>query len=521
MHTVETMKNLVIINGQINTMNPRQPFASALAIRDGRIICVGTDEEIKKVMPPDAEVIDAGGNSVFPGFIDTHVHFMMTGQDAAAVQLGKAKTRGEFMRLLTEKEKELKPGMWLQGTGYDETQFPEKTLPPVEELDRAFPDRPVFVGRMDAHQVYLNTAAFKALGLSAAEHGVVTDDRGKFTGVIKDPANGLARTIMSDKLITDEMRREYLHIASQEALKKGTTSLCALEGGTLCNEKDVPVYLKYKDELPVHTYLLHQVMDVDKVIAEGQRSIGGCIVLDGSMGSRTAAMFEDYADMPGCRGELYYTQKEVDDFVMEAHSKGLQISMHCIGDLAIEVLLQAYEKALAKYPRADHRHRFEHFGVPTPDQIERARRLGCCLAVQPAYVFSDSAEKMHRARLGAERQKRACMLRTLLDKGFVLGGGSDASVTPISPFRGIAAAMNHYNPAERISLYEALKMFTIDAARLTFQENEKGTLEVGKLGDVAIIEGDIRTMDTSDKDAFDNIRFLYTIVKGEIKYRAE
>lgn len=500
-------------------MNPYQPFAQALAIRNGRIVAVGTDEEIKKVMPPDAEVIDAGGNSVFPGFIDTHVHFMMTGQDAAAVQLGKAKSQWEFMQLLVEKEKTLKPGMWLQGTGYDETQFPEKSLPPIAELDRIFPERPVFIGRMDAHQVCLNTAAFRALGLSANEHGVVTDSKGNFTGIIKDPANGLARTIMSDKLITDEMRREYLHIASQEALKKGTTSLCALEGGTLCNEKDVPVYLKYRDELPVHTYLYHQVMDVDKVIGEGQKSIGGCIVLDGSMGSRTAAFFEDYSDMPGCRGELYYMQKEVDDFVMEAHSKGLQISMHCIGDLAIEVLLQAYEKALAKYPRADHRHRFEHFGVPTWDQVERARRLGCCLAVQPAYVFSDSAEKMHRARIGAERQKRACMLRSLLDKGFVLGGGSDASVTPISPFRGIAAAINHYNPAERISLYEGLKMFTIDAARLTFEEKEKGSLEVGKIGDVAIIEGNIHEMNLADKDAMDSIKFLYTIVEGKIKYQ--
>ena len=500
-------------------MNPRQPYAQALAIKDGRIIAVGSDEEIKKVMPPDAEIIDAGGNSVFPGFIDTHVHFMMTGQDAAAVQLGKAKTRQEFIRLLAEKEKDLKPGMWLQGTGYDETQFPEKSLPSIEELDAVFPDRPVFAGRMDAHQVCLNTAAFRALGISPDEHGVEKTADGRFSGVIKDPANGLVRTIMSDKLITDEMRREYLHIAAQEALKKGTTSLCVLEGGTLCNEKDVPVYLNYNDELPVHTYLLHQVMDVDKVISEGQRSIGGCIVLDGSMGSRTAALFEDYADMPGCRGELYYTQKEVDDFVMEAHCKGLQISMHCIGDRAIEVLLQAYEKALEKYPRHDHRHRFEHFSIPTWEQVERARRLGCYLAVQPAYVFSPSAEKMHRTRLGAQRQQRVCMHRTLLDKGFLLGGGSDASVTPISPFRGIASAMNHYNAAERISLYEGLKMFTSDAARFTFEENEKGTLEIGKLGDVAIIEGNIHEMDHSDMEAMDNIKFLYTIVEGEIKYK--
>ncbi|MBR3707322.1 MAG: amidohydrolase family protein, partial [Firmicutes bacterium] len=122
-------------------------------------------------------------------------------------------------------------------------------------------------------------------------------------------------------------------------------------------------------------------------------------------------------------------------------------------------------------------------------------------------------------RLGLQRQQRVCMHRTLLDKGFLLGGGSDASVTPISPFRGIASAMNHYNAAERISLYEGLKMFTSDAARFTFEENEKGTLEIGKLGDVAIIEGNIHKMDHSDMEAMDNIKFLYTIVEGEIKYK--
>ena len=324
------MKNLVIINGQINTMNPFQPYAQALAIKDGIITAVGSNDEIKRVMPLDAEIIDAKGNSVFPGFIDTHVHFMMTGQDAAAVQLNGAKTRQEFMSLLKEKEKELKPGMWLQGAGYDETQFPEKTLPTIEELDAAFPERPIFVGRVDAHQVCMNTAAFVALGIPLDSQGVEVNEKGKFAGVIKDPTNGVARTILSDRLITEEMRREYLHIASMEALKKGTTTLCALEGGTLCNEKDVPAYLKYKDELPIHTYLMHQVMDVKKVIDEGQKAIGGCIVLDGSMGSRTAAFFDDYADMPGCKGNLYYTPKEVEEFVMEAHSKGLQISMHCI-----------------------------------------------------------------------------------------------------------------------------------------------------------------------------------------------
>jgi len=515
------MNNLVIINGQINTMNPFQPYAQAVAIKNGRIIAVGSNEEIKQVMPFDAEIIDAKGNSVFPGFIDTHAHFSMTGQNASQVDVYSAESKEDFIRILKEKEKTLPPGVWLQGTGYDETQYPGKALPTIEELDAAFPDRPIIVGRVDAHQLCLNSIAFKELGVNINEKGVELNEDGTFSGVIKDPANGIVKKLLADKLMTEEMRRNNLHIASEVALKKGTTTICALEGGTVCDEADVPVFLKYQDELPIHTHLFHQIIDVDKVVSEGQKSIGGCICLDGSMGSRTAAFLDDYADCAGYKGELYYTPKEIEDFVMEAHCKGLQISMHCIGDRAIETLLQAYEKALYKYPRNDHRHRFEHFSVPTYNQMIRAKNLGCYIAIQPSFVYPPAApEIMLNDRLGEERINRAYPFRTLMEVGLPVAGGSDSPVTLINPFRGIVAGMHHYQKSQRFSLYEGLKMFTADAAKFTFEEKEKGTIEVGKLGDIAIIEGNIWNMDVDDIEGFNDIKFLYTIVAGEIKYKA-
>ncbi len=509
------MKNLVLINGQINTMDPKRPYAEALAIKNGRICALGTNEEIRRVMPLDSEVLDAKGNSVFPGFIDTHVHLTQYGQNLTDIPLGKAGSSRELLELMVRGAETLDENDWVRGAGYNELTFEDKKLPDLKDADELFPERPIVMSRVDEHQLYLNTAAFRATGISEDEPGVVKDREGRFSGVIKDPANGIVRKILSERFMTDELRREYLMKGCMEALRNGTTSLCALEGGDLFGDKDVTAYLRFRDQLPIHTYLYHQTMNVRKAAEEGQRSVGGCIILDGSLGSHTAALFEDYADDPGCRGNLYYTQEEVDDFVMEAHMRGMQVSMHCIGDLAIETLLRAYEKALAKHPVKDHRHRLEHFSVPTMDQVRRAAALGCYIAVQPAYL---AGAGMYLGRLGPERTERACMLRTLLDSGLMVGGGSDAPVTPVDPFSGIAWGMEHFNPKERISFEDGLRIITSDAARFTFEEKDKGSLEEGKLGDLAICDRNIQELDISDPSAVRDIKIQATAVEGEIRF---
>ena len=508
------MKDLVIINGQINTMDPERPRAEAIAVKDGRIIAVGSNEEVKRLMPFGAEVIDCKGNSVFPGFFDTHVHLTFMGLNITTLKLEKASDRKELLDLLLAREACLAPGLWLHGTGYDETKYPDRSLPTMKELDELFGSRPVLLERVDAHQICVNSAAFWALGLSIGEQGVELDEKGDPTGIIKDPANGRAHKKFSEDLITDEMRREFLKNACEESLKMGTTSLSALEGGELFCERDVDVFLDMQDRLPINTVLYHQTMDVEKVIREGQKQIGGCIVLDGSLGSHTAALFDDYSDLSGCKGNLYYSQDIVDDFVLEAHEKGLQVSMHNIGDRATERLLKAYEKACAKYPRADHRHRFEHFSMATDDQGRRALDLGCCLAMQPSYVVGD---QMIRARVGEERMKRSLRFKTFMDMGLKVGGGSDAPVTPIDPFHGIACCMEHFLTEERLSFFDAVKMFTSDAAYLTFEEGVRGSLSVGKFGDIVICDRNVLEIDPSDPEAVRNISFTHTVVGGEIK----
>ncbi|MBR6472536.1 MAG: amidohydrolase family protein, partial [Firmicutes bacterium] len=335
------MRDLVIINGQINTMALGAAEAQAIAIKDGRIIKVGTNEEIRRAMPLGADVIDAEGNSVFPGFFDTHVHFTMTGQNLSAVQLYGVSSGEELMRRLEEGAVHLGAGEWLRGVGYDERQYEPGDFPTLELLDRAFCNRPVFLSRIDEHQIFLNSIAMKEMEVVPGEEGVELDEDGKPTGIIKDPSNGKVRDAFINRHVDDEMFRKFYEAAAHEALKHGTTTVCCLEGGEICGEKSASAFLNYQGAIPLNTHLFHQTMDVKKVLTEGQRSIGGCIVLDGSLGSHTAALFEDYADLEGCKGSLYYTPEEVEDFIMEAHMNGLQASMHCIGDRAIETLLRA------------------------------------------------------------------------------------------------------------------------------------------------------------------------------------
>lgn len=507
--------DMVLYNGNIITMENLAPYATALAVKDGKIAAVGNDADIKKLASAETQLVDAGGNTVLPGLIDAHVHFMGTGLDAAAANLMGTQSQAAFMERLHTKEKELKEDAWLRGFGYDETKFAEKALPSMDALSVAFPNRPVFLSRIDAHSCFLNARAYELLGIDPATEGVVMEN-GRPTGVFRASANSQARKKMSEELTTDEVRREAIHLAANDALKVGVTTLHALEGGSLYSDKDVDVMLKYAHELPIRTLLYHQIPDAKRVKAEGLPRVGGCITVDGSLGSHTAALLEPYADQPATCGTPYMPQQEIDDFVLEAHSLGMQVAMHTIGDKAIEMLMLAYEKALAKIPRQNHRHRFEHFTVPTYDQIGRAARLGVAISVQPSFDYLTSGAMMP-ARLGHERLRRSYPFRTLLEEGLLLAGGSDSNITPISPLFGITSCMVHSQPMQRLSLYESLKLFTINAAAIGFEEAEKGSLAPGKYADITIIEGDIWNTPAED---IQHMKVLKTIVGGKIRYEA-
>jgi len=502
----------VFLNGRFYTMDREHPRAEAVGVIGDRIAAVGSAEMVRSLAGKGTECLDLGGKVVLPGLIDAHVHFMQTGLDRTAVYLNRAGNIPELLRLVAAQAGNIPEGGWVRGYGYDETKLDEKRVPSLHELDAACPGKPMFLSRVDAHSCLVNSAALKVLDLDPDLEGTGTEG-GTLSGNLKANANSAARVKILNSLLNPSEKRAALVEAAKEALSVGVTTVHALEGGSLFGENDFDILLSAIQELPVRVVPYHQIMDVERVARKGLKRIGGCITVDGSIGSRTAALLSPYEDQNDCTGCLYIDTKELEDFVIEAHRRGMQIAMHTIGDAAIEQLLRAYEKAVRLFPRNDHRHRFEHFSIPTDDQINRAGAIGCAICVQPSFDFF--TRKMMPVRLGEERFGRSYPLRTLLEAGLLVAGGSDSSITPLNPMLGVYGARCHTHPYQRLEIYEGIKLFTLNAAAIAFEEMDKGSITVGKLADMAVVSEDPFS---SEPEHVKDIQVDKTILGGQVVY---
>lgn len=508
--------DLALYQANVITMNPRQPRAEALAVRDGNIVAVGSWQEVA----PSAEGVaplDLGGRTVLPGLIDTHAHFLWTALSLAALDVGGAEGHAALEAVIRQAVDVAPPGDLILGMGF--TEYPLEGGEPgpiLDVLDAAAPENPVYLIGVTGHVSAANTPALALLGLPEGTAGVMRDAAGHPNGLLADEANNLAYTRFSAAFGADEQAMGMLPAAVQRALSVGITTLHALEGGTLTEDRAVDALLRAMPTLPLRLVLYYQTTDVDKVVALGLPRIGGCILLDGDVGPHTAALSEPYVDDPGCYGTLYFEQDAIDAFVLKAHRAGLQIALHAVGDAAVEQALDAYEAALVTYPRDDHRHRIEHCEVIREEQIRRAQRLGVALAVQPPFNHY-WPHTSYLPTLGEERAWKADPVRTLMRPGLLVAGGSDSTVTPLGPLLGVHAAVNHSNPAERVSVQEALALYTVNAARIAFQEGDRGSLEAGKLGDLVVLAEDPFSVDPS---RLKEIPVEMTVIGGRIVYQA-
>jgi predicted amidohydrolase YtcJ len=501
--------SIFIQNAHIYTLNPEYPIAHRVGIRAGRIISLdGEPSGWEK-----NQILDAKGAVITPGFIDTHVHFSAAGMAMLALNLEECRSLGDVFTKISA-EASGKPADYLVfATQFAPELMAENRFPLAEELDRASEGRPVYIMERTGHWAGINQAGLNLLSISQDLPGRQLDRSGNFTGVITGQVNAVAGEVLWPAFIYRVSVEQAISRAAHDAISGGITTLHALE-----ELPEVRAILNNLELAPLRIIPYSQTRDVQAVLSLGLRQIGGCgsMIVDGDFGPHTAALLEPYADQPDTKGVLYWKDEDLELFVMNAHRAGLQIALHCVGSAAIEQTLNAYEKALRAVPRYDHRHRIEHFELPAEGQAERALRLGVGLAMQPAFnhFWPHDGEEYPRV-VGEERAQWVDPVSRIVHANLPISFGSDAPVTPLRPLLGIHSAVNHSNSQERISVETALRLTTQGGAWFSFEEHEKGSLEIGKLGDLVLLGGDPYKV---SPERIKDIPVLKTVIGGEIVF---
>ena len=531
MQTLPSSADLAVVNARIWTGNASRPWASALAVRGERIVAVGSGAEVRKLTGEATRTIDARGQLVVPGFMDSHIHFLTGGHQLASVDLRDARTPAEFIARIRAFAATVPAGTWITGGNWDHQNWGGE-LPTKAWLDEATRDHPVWVSRLDGHMAVASSAALRAAGVDKSvadiEGGtVVRDASGEPTGLLKDNAMSLVNRV--EPPATPEMDDRALAAAMRHVASKGVTSvhnmgtwedLAAFERARVAGTMITRVYAV----VPVRTWERLR----DHVATNGRGDewlrIGGLkAFVDGSLGSHTAAMFEPFTDTPQDSGFFVEAPDDLYRWVSEADRAGLQLLVHAIGDRAINLQLGIFERVARENGPRDRRFRIEHAQHIAPSDIARFGALGVIPSMQPYHAIDDGrwAEKV----IGAERAKGTYAFRSLLDARARIAFGSDWFVAPPTPLEGIYAAVTRrtlddrnpggWVPEQKITVEEALRAYTLDAAHASFDEKTRGSLERGKLADFVLIDRDLtRIAPETIRDA----RIMMTVVGGRIVF---
>jgi predicted amidohydrolase YtcJ len=463
--------------------------------------------------PASDRIVDLPGTTILPGFVDAHVHLSGTGMVMQGLDLSPARSREEALEATrTYVEGKSDPSL---GMGMDESRWPAASFPTRAELD-AISSRPLLLVRADGYLSVLNSAALSASEAEGLE-GTERDDAGEPTGLLRGEANSRAQLwfflSLPDRVIQEAQLR-----AAGIAASRGVTCLQEMAIPDKRGRRDVEVLLGHLQDLPADVVVYVADRDIPYVLDLGISRIGGDLFLDGSIGARTAALSERYADSDEA-GSLQYEDDELAEFLHNAHLANLQAGLHVIGDAAIEQSLRVWERVYRildsrgrRHFRA-RRHRLEHFEMASPSQVERAAALGLAISVQPAFdhLWGHSGG-MYELRLGEDRASGMNPFRRMVERGLEVGGGSDTPVTPLDPMLGVWSVETHHDPVQRMSRLEALRLFTSSAARLAHLE-KKGRLEPGMAADFAAYEEDpVETPDIRE------VRPVLTVSRGREVY---
>jgi hypothetical protein len=447
--------------------------------------------------PASDRVVDVPGTTILPGFIDSHVHLTSTGSAIANEDVAAARTKDELLSLARRRAESTDDEV-VALQGFDESRWDAPELPTLAELDAAV-QRPVLIRRIDGHVALANSAALAGAEVGDLD-GCERDPTGAPTGVVTRRANAqLGRWAASRR--SDHQIEQLQLAAASLAASRGVTSVHEMSMPHDDGERDVEVFRRHRQRLPVHAIAIVATMDVPRAIELGHDAIGGDLPTDGSIGARTAGLSEPFTATDD-RGVTYYADDELAGFFHDAHMAGLQVGVHAIGDRAIEQVLTAWERIYASLDSRERRHfrarrhRVEHFEMPSAAQVERAAMLGLAASVQPAFDLAwGGPDGMYERRVGPQRAFAMNPIRSMLDRGIVVGAGSDSPVTALDPWLAVEAMEHHHDPAQRLGRVEAVRIHTVGSARLAHQEEKKGILEPGCHADFAAYDVDPFTVD--------------------------
>lgn len=507
--------DLVLKNADVIAMDHADSRYNWIAVQGQHITALGTGTH-----PPEAKYsIDLEGKTVLPGLADCHVHVLQAGVQMTAMNLAEIKSIKELLCLLEEyclKSTE----EWVIGMDFVPQNIKECRYPDRWELDKYSHGHKVMILAATLHGLAVNSAGMDSIDVPTDLAGVEMTN-GIPKGVyLSDTAAflGMGNMFASMK---EEKLWEYIETCVNYAVSKGVTLMHGLFGQMVTGDKDVDLILKYKQKLPLTMVEYYQTWDVDKVKKIGWPRIGGCLTLDGALFEYTMANFEPYVDEPSKRGLLLHSDEEVYNFIKKANQSQMQCALHAVGDRAIDQLIYVYRQILMEEGDSGLRHRIEHFCEATQEQIELAAELGLILSMQPGVrsEWDNQDGGTFSLSLGKERAGNWNPLPKIIDAGGVICSGSDAPILSIDPIRDLIFAVDHANPVRNICLKDALTALTKNAAFAAHLENEKGTIEVGKDADFAILNKN--PYETLGTRAFHELQVDMTIHKGTIVFERQ
>jgi predicted amidohydrolase YtcJ len=518
--------DLILINGKVHTMDKAKSTAEAVAVRDGKFVAVGINEEVLAMETSETEVIDLKGNVVLPGFNDSHMHVFNFGSSLRMVNLVEAFSIEDIIYDTKKfiKEKNIESGKWVQGRGWNQDYFEgEKRFPTRYELDKISTEHPIIVSRACGHVAVVNSKALEVTGITAATAQVEgghfdLDEKGEPLGIFRENALGLIYDNIPNPTLKEikEMIKDALKYANSKGLTSiQTDDLAHLPGKDF--ETMIKAYseLRESGELTVRIYQQCLLSDSEKLkdfLNKGYRTGWGDemfklgplkILADGSLGARTAALCQPYDDESSTSGILVYRAEELYELIKGAHDSGMHVAVHCIGDRTMYLALDCIEKALKDNPREDHRHSIVHCQITDETLLNKYKELDVVAHIQPIFLHYDL--HMVEQRVGREKAKKTYAFKTMVNKGVHVALGTDCPVEALDTMPNIYCAVTRKDlkgypeegwlPQEKLTVEEALYNYTMGGAYASFEENVKGSITVGKFADMVVLSDNIFEME--------------------------